>query len=299
MPYVTLFEISQQSFDWWFPAAGLLFLAIGIVLVKFIAKREGHENAKLIGWCMIVFASLWTLIAIAGTYSAYSEFLGAYKTGDYSVVEGTVQDFHPMPYSGHSEECFRVEDKRFCYSDYAIDPGFRQTASHGGPVRAGLPVRIAYYEGRILRLEMRADSVPSMTERLAYAKDEENKWRERDRTDPEIDRMTLGFAFAGLVISLCWTLDWRHYIRYWIRRGPPFNRYLELGFRAFFGACLLGSGISLIQQILRKPRSLTDFEQAALRSLFWIGFFVIADLLFRRQLRARSQSSGDPPLSAP
>jgi hypothetical protein len=199
MLYVTVFDISQQAPDWWFPAAGLLFLAVGIVLVKFIAKHEGHKNARLVGWYMIVFASFWTLIVSAAMYSNYSDFLGAYRTGRYSLVEGTVQNFHPMPYSGHSEECFRVANERFCYSDYGIDPGFRQTASHGGPVREGFPVRIAYYQGRILRLEIRADSVPLMQERREYATKEEAKWHEWERTDPEIDRMNLGFAFAVLL----------------------------------------------------------------------------------------------------
>lgn len=290
MPYITVFDISQQSVDWWFPAAGFLFLVIGIVFVKFISKLEGHRNAKLVGWFMIVFASFWTLIAAVSMYSSHTDFLGAYKAAQYSVIEGTVEDFHPMPYSGHAEECFRVENERFCYSDYVIDPGFRQTASHGGPIREGLPVRITYYQGRILRLEIRADSVPSMHERQAYAKKEETGWRDWQSTDPEVDHMNLGFAFAVFVISLCWNLDWRHYIRYWIRRQPPYNRYLELGFRAFFAACFLGASVKIIQQISERPRSIADFEQAGLRSLIVLAFFIIADLLFRRRLRAKNQS---------
>ena len=64
---------------------------------------------------------------------------------------------------------FRVKKERFCYSDYAVSPAFNQSASHGGPIRAGLLVRIAYYEddnfqAYILRLEIRADSLPSRAE---------------------------------------------------------------------------------------------------------------------------------------
>ena len=60
-----------------------------------------------------------------------------------------------MPKSGHSNECFRVKQKTFCYSDYVIGPGFNQTSTHGGPIRPGLPVRIAYLDGYIIRLEVR------------------------------------------------------------------------------------------------------------------------------------------------
>ena len=126
-------------------------------------------DSRLIGWFFVVFASSWTLVAFGGTYSTRREAVQAYRTGQYSVVEGLVEDFHPMPYEGHQNECFRVEKEKFCYSDYVVSPAFNQSASHGGPIRAGLPVRIAYYEGDnfqayILRLEIRADSLPSGTE---------------------------------------------------------------------------------------------------------------------------------------
>ena len=77
----------------------------------------------------------------------------AFQTGQYAIVEGTVEDFHPMPYEGHDEECFTVGSQRFCYSDYIVTPGFRNAASHGGPIRSGIHVRVAYLGGNILRLE--------------------------------------------------------------------------------------------------------------------------------------------------
>jgi hypothetical protein len=177
MPYVTVFEITQKPFEWWWPAFGLIFVVIGSFLIKFgpwfdrnkDLKKPGLNfaiDSRLIGWSFVVFASGCTLFALGGTYSTYREAVQAYRTGQYSMVEGVVEDFHPMPYEGHQNECFRVKKEKFCYSDYAVSPSFNQSASHGGPIRAGLPVRIAYYEGDnfqayILRLEIRADSLPS------------------------------------------------------------------------------------------------------------------------------------------
>ena len=88
-------------------------------------------------------------IEVAGLVAFYSKtkhwpVTAAFRAGQYSLVEGTVADFHPMPYEGHNEECFTVEDQRFCYSDYVVTPGFHNTASHGGPIPAGIHVRIAY-----------------------------------------------------------------------------------------------------------------------------------------------------------
>jgi hypothetical protein len=59
-----------------------------------------------------------------------------------------------MPYTGHSEESFVVDGKRFSYSDFIVTSGFHNAASHGGPIRAGLYVRVSYIGNVILRLEI-------------------------------------------------------------------------------------------------------------------------------------------------
>jgi hypothetical protein len=178
-------------------------------------------------------------------------------------------------------------------------PGFRQTASHGGPIREGLPVRIWYSNGEMLRLEIQANSIPTTAERETYSKAQEAKWNEWLANDSFVDHMRLGFSFAALVITLCWNLDWRHYMRYWIKKGPPYSRTWELVFRTFFAVSLVGSGIDLFRTISNKSRTLADFEKAALGSLFWIGFFGLYDLVLRLRLRAKNKlrDSGPPSLS--
>jgi hypothetical protein len=49
----------------------------------------------------------------------------------------------------------------FCYSDYEVTAGFNNSASHGGPIREGLPVRVSYIGNTIVRLEVSNDSLPS------------------------------------------------------------------------------------------------------------------------------------------
>jgi len=102
-------------------------------------------------------ACVWTLAVLGITLPRYLHAQYAYRSGHYSVVEGNITEFDPMPYRGHRMECFTVTSQRFCYSDNVMTPGFNQTASHGGPIRDGLPVRISYSEDTILRLEIKAD----------------------------------------------------------------------------------------------------------------------------------------------
>jgi hypothetical protein len=183
MPYNTVFEITQKPFEWRWSAFGLIFVAMGVVfivlgpqldrlnarkptgLLRFLFKPRFAFKPQYLGWFFVIFSSSWTLLAFTSTYASYRQCRDAYQTGRYSVVEGFVEDFHPMPYSGHQLECFRVQKERFCYSDYVVSPAFNQSASHGGAIRAGLPVRIAYFEDDnsnryILRLDIRADKLP-------------------------------------------------------------------------------------------------------------------------------------------
>jgi len=59
-----------------------------------------------------------------------------------------------MPYTGHQDETFTVNGVRFSYSDFGVTCGFNNSASHGGPIREGLQVRIHYVGNAILRLEV-------------------------------------------------------------------------------------------------------------------------------------------------
>jgi len=147
--YRTVFEISQKGFEWWFPAGGLGFVVLGVLSTKFVKSR------KRFGYFMVGFATLWTLTVGGSMSVGYYKAHKAYRTGQYSVVEGAVENFRPMPPEGHQDECFSVQRQTFCYSDYGITPGFNNSTSHGGPIRAGLPVRIAYYNHDILRIDIR------------------------------------------------------------------------------------------------------------------------------------------------
>jgi hypothetical protein len=75
-----------------------------------------------------------------------------------------IRDFHPMLPTRHSEECFRVQEQKFCYGNNIISPGFSHGAAYGGSISTCLPVPIVYIGNDILRLDIDANfpnAVPS------------------------------------------------------------------------------------------------------------------------------------------
>ena len=75
----------------------------------------------------------------------YFKTVGAYQRGQYEVVEGYVENFDPMPYGGHTNESFEINDVYFEYSDYNVTSGYRNTKSHSGVITGdGQHLKIGY-----------------------------------------------------------------------------------------------------------------------------------------------------------
>jgi len=161
------------------------------------------------------------------------EGLKAFRLGYPSAVEGIVTNFHPMPYEGHEDECFSVHLHRFCYSDYVAVPGFRNTASHGGPIRPGIDVRVTYLGAAILRLEIAKADMPTSAQSQAAAKLAQSQWKTRMQDDPVQQRMMTASLLAAVCWTLWWNVQWKRIMRLWLR--PPYRRSTEYFFRIFFG----------------------------------------------------------------
>ena len=74
------------------------------------------------------------------------------RAGGADQIEGTVTNFFEV--SGGKNECFSVGDRRFCYSDWSVTPGFSRTRALGGPVYPGRQVRLSAIGDTIVRLEL-------------------------------------------------------------------------------------------------------------------------------------------------
>jgi len=135
-----------------FSAMGLIMVAIGIVVI-FLMKKFGTEKSKMnFMYFWTGFGILWTVVAFIFSGAEYIESIYVIKTGNYMEVEGIVEDFDPMPFSGHKNESFTVNGIFFEYSDFGPSAGFNNTKSHGGPIDENKYVKIRYNDGLILQL---------------------------------------------------------------------------------------------------------------------------------------------------
>jgi hypothetical protein len=185
--YRVVFDLSQKGFQWWFPAYGLIFAVIGGGISWLGRRRRWPPFRRFVGYFMIGFACLWSGLAFTTMFPEYLDLRSAYRHGQFSVVEGTVTNFQPMPYEGHQDECFSVQSETFCYSAYVVTAGFNNSASHGGPIRDGIPIRVSYIDNTIVRLEVRSDAVPSASEGVTFGESAKTDWQQRQERDPVVD----------------------------------------------------------------------------------------------------------------
>jgi hypothetical protein len=153
--YQIVFVVLQKSPPWWLSAVVPTAVAVSTVLaIVVFVKYKTRRVSLAVAYVVMLFMAM--TLSPAGMSDMYARAKDTYVKGDYSIAEGTVANFQPMPYSGHQNETFSVNGVEFSYSDSIVDPCFNNTASHGGPIRDGLRVRIAYSGDCILKLEVAA-----------------------------------------------------------------------------------------------------------------------------------------------
>ena len=162
MEYEVVFEIAKSGMgELIFILPGLLFMIVGAGLIKFrdkLAEKRPRSFVNFFSFFFFGFAVLWTLGAGLSIGSKQSSLREDYENGNFEVVEGSVENFDPMPRSGHKMESFTVDGVRFEYSDFVVTPGFNNATSRGGPIREGLQVRISHIGNTILKLEVPASA---------------------------------------------------------------------------------------------------------------------------------------------
>jgi len=168
--YQVAYDITQAPPDWQFPAFGLIFVGLGLLMLLFRERMlwawrwpmsTSPKARTIFSLLFLGFSILWTTTTAFMIFGSHFAAQRALRDGSADVVEGRVEEFHPMPYRGHDTERFVVGGVHFAYSDYVVGEGFNRTSSHGGPIRSGLYVRIHYSgskdRAKILKLETAAD----------------------------------------------------------------------------------------------------------------------------------------------
>lgn len=136
------------DFGWLLLAAALaMFLIVLLVFIR-LFRKSGHIGRKTAAW--IVAAAVAFELLLGGAFFwlgalEYRATVGAYRRGEYRTVEGYVEDFHPMPETGHDTESFTLGGVEFAYSDYQSQFGYHNARSLGGVITGdGQHLKIGY-----------------------------------------------------------------------------------------------------------------------------------------------------------
>ncbi len=98
---VVVFDLLDSGYkDWWFPAVGLVMVAIGFLLIRFPRRIMEFFNQTSSPRLYNIFSRVyfglsvfWVVFAFATTYGSYYSLSSAYVDGNFKTVEGLVENF--------------------------------------------------------------------------------------------------------------------------------------------------------------------------------------------------------------
>lgn len=144
-----LYQYSFNALDYlWLHIPAVVGIAFILFSVSNIEKKKDKDTAKFLQHgkqsLPTAFALLFMIPGIIGILlsgvTVYN-FLCNHNTiteriasDDVYVVEGYVEDFHPMSAGGHDMEHFEINGVYFEYSNFTISNTYNQTLSHGGVI---------------------------------------------------------------------------------------------------------------------------------------------------------------------
>ena len=155
MNYHVVFDASRNSSE----LAIFALAPLGVLLAALIGwalKGSSDPKEALKGKMFLLFSAVgfvFSLVLLFGHYSEYYRAKKALRTRDYQVIEGTVENFVPMPPGGHSTESFDIDKTSFRYGSGRGSIVFNSEWNHGY-IHNGVQVRIAYKDEDILRIEV-------------------------------------------------------------------------------------------------------------------------------------------------
>jgi hypothetical protein len=157
----TVFEIARGSNGVFADEVFRLLIGVAALIGGVTALVLNCENKSVKSWVGPVFLTCWALFWLYLHNFPYSfghinSLVRAYRHGRYQVVEGQVQLLHEQPATGHTKgDIITVNGKQFEVNYFYLTPAYRNTLAHGGVLGGGVYARIYYYNGEILRVDLR------------------------------------------------------------------------------------------------------------------------------------------------
>ena len=159
--FVTVFEIARGSNGVLAGEVFRLLVGIAALIGGVTALIFQWRNNGLKGWLGPVFITAWSLLWLylhnfPYVFGHINSLVRAYRDGQYQVAEGQVQVLHEQPATGHTRgDIITVNGKQFEVNYFYLTPAYRNTVAHAGVLQSGVYARLYYYNGEILRVDIR------------------------------------------------------------------------------------------------------------------------------------------------
>ena len=158
----TVFEITRNSNGIF--ADEVFRLLIGVVallgslklLVRNVRRRESAKDYVWPAFILIWSLGWLYLGAFDHVFGHNHRLISAYRDKRYEIVEGPVEVLHQQPASGHTKgDVIRVNGKEFEVNYFYATPAYHYTIAHKGVLNAGIYARLYYFDGEILRVDIK------------------------------------------------------------------------------------------------------------------------------------------------
>jgi hypothetical protein len=159
--FVTVFEIARDSNRVFAGEVFRLFVGIAALIGGVTALIRNWTNGGMKRWLGPIFLTVWALFWLylhnfPYVFGHIDSLVRAYRSEQYQLVEGQVQVLHEQPATGHTKgDIITVNGKQFEVNYFYATPAYRNTLAHGGVLQSGVYARLYYYNGEILRVEIR------------------------------------------------------------------------------------------------------------------------------------------------
>ena len=145
-----LYELHINYIDGLFSLIPLA-LSIGFFLIGRQMKNNRacqpwrHRVGGLVFQIVALVMLVVFLLTMGSSILLYAACRRLWKNGEVSEVTGYVENFHPMPATGHDMESFEIDGISFSYSNFVLQTGYHCAASWGGVVtRNGQHLKVQY-----------------------------------------------------------------------------------------------------------------------------------------------------------
>lgn len=130
------FHFNWLDCIWWLILLTLsgIFTGVWVNVRKSRQHSSGSKIARAIIPIFSLFCIVITVVWIGLSIFSYYVVKTQIASEKYSEVIGSVENFSPMPWSGHKQETFDINGISFSYSTYDIKPGYHTSSSWGGVI---------------------------------------------------------------------------------------------------------------------------------------------------------------------